>query len=55
MQYSSIKLDIHTDVLVQPLEKFVTELTSFLRADDLWHAFNPRDEPYAHEVHLGEV
>ena len=55
--YSTIqfKLDIHMHTPVQLLKKFVTELTSFSPVYDLWHAFNPSDEPYTREVCLGEV
>ena len=39
-------------VLVQSLKKFVTELMSFPRVHDPWHAFDPRDELYALECSL---
>ena len=48
-------LDICMRVLVQSLEKFGAELASFPRAHDPWHAFNPRDELYAREVHSSVV
>ena len=47
---AQFKLDICMRVLVQSFEKFVMELASFLRAHNPWHAFDPRDELYAHEV-----
>ena len=52
---AQFKLDICTRVLVQSLEKFVTELTSFPSAHDTWHAFGPRDELYASEVRSSVV
>ena len=47
---AQFKLDICTRVLVQLLEKFVTELVSFPRVHDTWHAFDPCYELYAREV-----
>ena len=52
---AQFKLDIRTHVLVQLLEKFLTELAIFSRAHDLWHAFNPCDEPYACKVRSSVV
>ena len=52
---TQFKLDIQMYALVQLLKKFVTKLVSFLPVHDLWHAFNPSDEPYTREVCLGEV
>ena len=37
---AQFKLDIFTHVLVQLLEKFVSELASFSQVHELWHAFN---------------
>ena len=50
MIQTQFKLEIHMRVLVQSLEKFVMELASFSRAQNLWHAFDPCDELYVHEV-----
>ena len=49
---TQFKLDICMRVLVQSFEKFATELASFPQAHDPWHAFDPCDELYSHEVHL---
>ena len=48
-------LDICMRVLIQSLEKFVTELVSLLRAYDSWHTFDPRDELYVREVQCARV
>ena len=57
VQYGTaqFKLDICTRVLVQSLEKFATELASFPRAHNPWHAFDPHDELYVREVYLSVV
>ena len=52
---AQFKIDVCTRVLVQSLDKFGKELTSFPRTHDPWHAFNRRDELYAREVHLSVV
>ena len=52
---AQFKLDTCMRVLVQLLEKFVTELASLLQAHGSWHTFDPRDELYAHEVRSSVV
>ena len=52
---AQFKLDTRTGVLVQLLEKFVTQLASFMQAHNLWHEFNARDEQYAREVRSGVI
>ena len=55
MIQTQFKLEICMCVLVQSLEKFVRELTSFSRAQNLWHAFDPCDELYVHKVRSSVV
>ena len=55
MIQTQFKLEICMCVLVQSLEKFVRELTSFSQVQNLWHAFDPCDELYVHEVRSSVV
>ena len=52
---AQFKLDIHTRVLVQSLEKFLMELVSFSQVHNMWHAFDPHNELYTREVHSSVV